>query len=138
MSAFVTSFTYCDNIQTEFTPQGQKTNIFNPLNALAPVAIPGNYSFAISCAIAGLKEADVNMLQMKFVTGSGTVINDTGVISIPLPSKNADQNQPTVLQFNFDIRNLVLTEEGIYTTEVYANGEKIGEYKIPVIKGGQQ
>ena len=135
MSAFVTSFTYCDNIQTELTPQGQKTNIFNPLNVLAPVAIPGNYSFAISCAIAGLKEAEQNTVQMQFVTESGNVINDTGVIPIQMPPKNAGQNQPAVLQFNFDLRNLVLPEEGAYTTRVYANGEMIAEYKILVIKG---
>jgi hypothetical protein len=135
MSAFVTSFTYCDNIQTEPTPQGQKSNIINPLNVLAPVAIPGNYSFAISCAIAGLKEAEPNTVQIQFVTGSGNVINDTGVISIQMPQKKANQNQPTVLQFNFDLRNLVLPEEGIYTTRVYANGEMIEERKILVIKG---
>ena len=40
-----------------------------------------------------------------------------------------------VMQFNLDMRNLVLREVGLYSTKVLVNGEQIGEYKIQVIVG---
>ena len=48
---YISSFTYCDSIQTEMTPQGSINQIVNPLQVLAPIAVPGNYSFAIACNI---------------------------------------------------------------------------------------
>ena len=39
------------------------------------------------------------------------------------------------MQFNLDMRNLVLREVGVYSTKVLVNGEQIGEYKIQVIVG---
>ncbi len=135
--AFVSSFTYCDNIQGELTPQGPRNKIMNPLQVIAPIAIPGNYSFAVACAIAGFNENEINSVRMKFMTEKGNVINDTGDISFQIPPEIIKANQPATMQFNLDFRNLVLPEQGVYSTVVFANGEKIGEYKIPVIKGVQ-
>ena len=39
------------------------------------------------------------------------------------------------MQFNLDMRNLVLDEVGLYSTKVLVNGEQIGEYNIQVIVG---
>ncbi|MFR6582688.1 MAG: hypothetical protein ACLURP_12105 [Ruminococcus sp.] len=51
---YISSFTYCDTIQTEMTPQGPQQQIVKPLQVLTPIAIPGNFSFAIACSIADL------------------------------------------------------------------------------------
>ena len=48
---YISSFTYCDTIQTEMTPQGPQQQIVKPLQVLTPIAIPGNFSFAIACSI---------------------------------------------------------------------------------------
>lgn len=133
--AYISSFTYCDSIQTEFTPQGPKSTIVTPLQVLAPIAIPGNYSFAIACAVAGFDETVENTVRVQFLTESGQVINDTGDITFQAPPEAVVPNHPAIMQFNLDFRNMVLPETGLYSTAVVVNGEKIGEYKIPVIQG---
>ena len=37
------------------------------------------------------------------------------------------------MQFNMDMRNLVLREKGLYSTKVYFNNKLMNEYKIEVI-----
>ena len=135
--AYVSSFIYCDSIQSELTPQGPRNNVMNPLQVLAPIAVPGNYSFAIACSIAGFNENSKNTVRMQFETEKGRVINDTGDIVFQIPPEIIKANQPATMQFNLDFRNLVLPEQGVYSTVIFANGEKIGEYKIPVVKGAQ-
>lgn len=60
--AYISSFTYCDSIQMEMTPQGPRNQIVNPLQVLAPIAIPGNYSFAIACNVAGFDVEKENII----------------------------------------------------------------------------
>ena len=38
-------------------------------------------------------------------------------------------------RFNIDIRNLVFSETGLYSTKVIFNTKELGEYKIQVIVG---
>ena len=61
---YISSFTYCDSIQTEMTPQGPRNQIVNPLQVLAPIAVPGNYSFAIACNIAGFDAKQENCVRI--------------------------------------------------------------------------
>ena len=63
---YISSFTYCDSIQTEMTPQGPRNQIVNPLQMLAPIAIPSNYSFAIACNIAGFDATKENSVRIQF------------------------------------------------------------------------
>ena len=42
------------------------------------------------------------------------------------------------MQFNLDMRNVILREEGVYATRIFMNGEQIGEYKIAVVVGELQ
>jgi hypothetical protein len=132
---YVSSFTYCDNIQTEMTPQGPRNQIVNPLQVLAPIAVPGNYSFAIVCNIAGFDTMKENCVRIQFTLPNGQVLNDTGDIKFQLPAEQLKQGKPGVMQFNLDMRNLVLSEVGLYSTKVLVNGKQIGEYKIQVIVG---
>lgn len=53
---YISSFTYCDSIQIEMTPQGPRYQIVNPLQVLVPIAIPSNYSFAISVVLQDLMQ----------------------------------------------------------------------------------
>ncbi len=134
---YISSFTYCDSIQTEMTPQGPRNQIVNPLQVLAPIAVPGNYSFAIACNIAGFDTMQENLVRIKFISPNGQVLNDTGDIKLPL----SEQHKPEklgVMQFNLDMRNLVLSEIGLYSTRIFVNNEQIGEYKIQVIVGDKQ
>lgn len=132
---YISSFTYCDSIQTEMTPQGPRNQIVNPLQVLAPIAVPGNYSFAISCNIAGFDAMQENCVRIQFISPDGKVLNDTGDIKFQLPVEQLKLDKLGVMQFNLDMRNLVLTEVGLYSTRVVVNDEQIGEYKIQVIVG---
>lgn len=135
--AYISSFTYCDSIQTEMTPQGPRNQIVNPLQVLAPIAIPGNYSFAIACNIAGFDVAVENCVRIQFLLPSGNVLNDTGDIKFQIPVEQLQQDSLGVMQFNLDMRNMVLSEVGVYSTKVLVNGETVGEYRIQVIVGGR-
>lgn len=136
--AYISSFTYCDTIQTEMTPQGPRNQIVNPLQVLAPIAVPGNYSFAIACNIAGFDATKENCVRIQFVSSSDQIVNDTGDVKFQLPLDQIEIDKPSVMQFNLDMRNLVLSEIGLYSTKVFVNNEQIGEYKIQVIVGDRK
>ncbi len=132
---YISSFTYCDSIQTEITPQGPRNQIVNPLQLLTPIAIPGNYSFAIACNIAGFDTMKENCVRIQFIAPNGQVLNDTNDIKFQLPVEQIKPDKLGVMQFNLDMRNLVIREVGLYSTKVLVNGELIGDYKIQVIVG---
>ena len=136
--AYISSFTYCDSIQMEMTPQGPRNQIVNPLQVLAPIAIPGNYSFAIACNVAGYDVKKENSFRIQFVSSSNQILNDTGDIKFQIPIDQIKVDKPSVMQFNLDMRNLIIHEVGLYSTKVFVNGEQIGEYKIQVIVGDRE
>lgn len=135
---YISSFTYCDSIQMEMTPQGPRNQIVNPLQVLAPIAIPGNYSFAIACNVAGFDVAKENSVRIQFVSSSNQILNDTGDIKFQIPIDQIKLDKPSAMQFNLDLRNLILHEVGLYSTKVFVNDEQIGEYKIQVIVGDRE
>ena len=63
---YISSFTYCDTIQTQMTQQGPQQQIIKPLQVLTPVAIPGNFSFAIACSITGFDTFKENTVKIIF------------------------------------------------------------------------
>ena len=137
--AYISSFTYCDTIQTIPTPNGPRQNIITPLQVLMPVNIPSNYSFSIACNIMGLDLTKEHDIKLNFISPSGEV-NDR---SVTAKIKINDGNLPVSkkipgIQFNIDMRNIVLSEEGLHTTVIYVDGKQIGEYKIMVKRGGKQ
>lgn len=132
---YISSFTYCDTIQTEITPQGPRYRIMNPLQALTPVSIPGNYSFSIACNVAGFEPMKENCVKIVFLTPEGDILYDTGEVKFLIPKEQINANGLTGMQFNLDIRNLILKETGLYSTKIYFNNNELGEYKIQVIVG---
>ena len=132
---YISSFTYCDTIQTEMTPQGPQQQIVKPLQALMPIAIPGNFSFAIACSIAGFDTSKENCVKIMFSDPNNNILYDTGEVKFQIPVEQIKANGIASMQFNIDIRNLVFREAGIYSTKVIFNDNELGEYKIQVIVG---
>lgn len=60
---------------------------------------------------------------------------DTGEVKFQLPPEQIKENGIASMQFNIDIRNLVFSETGLYSTKVIFNTKELGEYKIQVIVG---
>lgn len=133
--AYISSFTYCDSIQPEMTPQGIKPQIIRPLQMLTPVALPSNYSFAIAFSIIDFDITKENNIRILFISPTNKIINDTNNIKFKIPEKNILPNQPNIMQFNLEMRNVIFREKGMYSTQIFVNEEKIGEYKIAVVAG---
>lgn len=135
MEAYISSFTYCDSIRTEVTPEGTSNEIVTPLQQLEPIAIPGNYSFAISCSITGFDVDKVNTVQILFQDFNKQILYDSGVVEFQVPVNQQQKKGMTSMQFNIDFRNLVFRNEGLYSTEIIFNGKSLGEQKIQVLRG---
>lgn len=135
---YISSFTYCDAIQTEITQKGPQHQIMNPLQALTPIAIPGNFSFSIACNIAGFDTAKENTVRIEFLDPNNNLLYDTGDVKFQLPPEQIKVGGIASMQFNIDIRNLVFREEGLYLTRVMFNNNVLGEYKIQVIAGEKE
>lgn len=118
---YISSFTYCDSIQTEMTPQGPRQQIVKPLQALTPVAMPGNFTFAIACSIAGFDATKENSVDIEFLDPNGSILYDTGEVKFQIPPSQIKAGGITSMQFNIDIRNLVFKEVGLYSTKVMFN-----------------
>lgn len=132
---YISSFTYCDTIQTEMTPQGPQNQIVKPLQALAPVALPSNYSFAIACSVAGFDALKENCVRFVFSDPNNNILYDTNEVKFQLPAEQVKASGIASMQFNIDIRNLILRQTGIYSTKIIFNGNQLGDYKIQVIVG---
>lgn len=134
---YISSFVYCDNISQERLVDGRPfTQIVNPLQAIKPISLPGNFSFSIMCIMSGFENNEVNQFNLQMISPKGEVIQNTG--DIPLGGKLHIEEQekiPKAVQICMDFRNVVFKEKGDYTAILKVNGKKIGEYKIPVVEG---
>jgi len=134
MGIFISSFTYCDSIETQMTPNGPAFQIVKPLQILAPIAIPGNYSFAISCSLSDISSSEGKTMTIVFSDPDGNEVAKVGNIRIEIP-KEASNSKVASMQVNIDFRNLIISKEGVYKTSVILENDTIGEYRIPVFKG---
>ena len=136
--AYISSFIYCDSIQIQMTPNGPQNQIVNPLQVLTPVAIPGNYSFTISCSISGFQKSSDHKVELIFSDPSGGEVAKPVEFSINIERDicvdELHENSVPGITLNVDLRNVILKSEGIYSTKVLLDEELIGEYKIQVVK----
>ncbi len=135
--AYVSSFVYCDSIQQQVTPQGIQNQIVSPLQMLAPISVPGNYSFAIACSIMGYDKDKSNRLVLEFVDPKDNVSTLADVTIQPVGIQTPTGKSVPAIQFNLDIRNFVLRYEGLHKTRVKLNDEVLAEYMITVVSGEQ-
>lgn len=132
---YISSFTYCDTIQTEMTPQGPQQQIVKPLQALTPIAIPATFRLLLHVVLRDLTHRKKIVLKIMFLDPSNNVLYDTGDVNFQLPTEQIKPSGIASMQFNIDIRNLVFREAGLYSTKVIFNNIELGEYKIQVIVG---
>ena len=133
MAAYVSSFVFCDSIQTQITPGGPQYQIVRPLQVLSPIAIPGNYSFSISCNIAGFEKDREHSISIAICAPNGEECArpvDDVKFNFGSELVNGDNDQIPGLSLNIDLRNMVLWNPGVYTAKVVLDGKIIGEYRI--------
>jgi len=130
--AYISSFVFCDSVQPTPTPQGIQTQVMNPLSSFRPVALPGNFSFAILCILGGLDTTKDIMFKVEFIAPDGEIAGHVAEFPIALSQQTplADGKKPEEIQVNLDVRNMVLSQEGTYAARVYLDEGLLGEYKI--------
>jgi len=104
--------------------------IIGPVQILSPFSIPSNYSFFTTLAIYEINESEIIKLMFKSPDGE-IVYNTTDIPLSNIEHGNVPEKYRSVV-FSFDIRNMHLKEEGIYTAEIFVDDVLIGAYKIPV------
>lgn len=129
--------------RTEPNQQGQMT-ITNPLMLINPMFVPGMFSFSIIFGVVGINNQSDHTMQILFHSPSeeGEPLINTGTITLPkgaapLEKLNLPPEQNSMM-FNLDFRNVVFKTEGLYKSQVYINGDLLGEYPIYVKAGEPQ
>ncbi|MGG3115301.1 DUF6941 family protein [Bacillus paranthracis] len=128
----VINFVYCDQVDVV---EGKLT-IGGPLNFINPRFVPGMFSFTVAFGIVGLNTQQRNDLQLKFFDVNDDEIMSTGILTIP-ENADIDPNLPMEVRgfmANMEFKNVVFKSEGAYKTELYLNGERLGQYPI-IVKG---
>jgi len=133
LSAFVIS----ENVQSIPALGGMfAQQVTGPMIALRPQFIPSSLSFGITFGVSGVNPTQANKLQTRILSPDGKVLNDTGVIDLPI-DPNDDPELPLEYRgfiMNMDLRNIAIETSGCYTIELYVNGDLIDTRKIPVYK----
>lgn len=135
--AYITSFIYSEETRHESIPNGQRVNLINPLIVFTPSFVPGQFSFAIT---VGLMEVELNKPHVFRYIFRGSnpeqpPIADTGDTQIPTQENTKDL--PFEMQglfVGFDLRNVVLSDNGKYYSEVFLDGQSLGTFPI-FVKG---
>lgn len=137
--ARVSSLILCESVQPAITQNANggvdiRPNIMSPITSIQPIAIPGNYSFAIFFSICDIehntKSAQGN-LQLKITAPNGNVIFSSATVSI-----SADILSNGAFSYSIDFRNFVFEHEGNYVIDIFYNDEKLNGQEFNVTRKG--
>jgi len=113
--------------------------IRNPLNFIALQFIPSNFTFAIIFGLVGLSVDRSHKIELFFKSPDGKVIHRWGPVSVKIGGVPEDVPPETVgFVSHFQLQNTPLETEGVYTTEIHVNGEKLNDFPIRVFQRKRQ
>lgn len=133
----ITTFMYSEGTLHEPIPNGQRLHVVSPLITFTPVFIPGTMSFSVTIGLLDIDIEKEHTLQLKFISPilDEDAVIDTGVVDVP---RNIDPSMfelPPDMRgiiLNLGFQNVVFRHEGIYKTQVFFDGDSLGEYPIQV------
>lgn len=137
MKPIISGFMFFDDIEqlpNAGGAPGASLHLINPQNVIRPQFIPSGYSFAVAFSLLQIDPKKEHILSFKFRNPKGEYVLNAENINV---AKNSafDDNLPKEaagLMFNFNFRNVPLTEEGVYVGLVYVDDELIGEFPLHV------
>lgn len=133
MGPKVTTFIYCLGT-TNMEGKNAPINAMGVLQALTPEFIPSTFSFSIIVGIKGMDISSNHILDIIFKDSSGGNLVEAKNISIlgeQLQDGDLDlPNDQRGIMIGLDLRNVVLKQEGNYSTEVILDGERLGVFEI--------
>lgn len=130
----VKNFLYC--LSSDNTPG--ENNVKGVFVTISPEYIPGLFSFAINFSIIGLSEG-LHTLTLQFKSPSGEIVNEISNQDIPYV-KDSGSNLPNEylgLTIGVGMQNVELKTSGLYSTDIFLDGELLGSYDI-YIKGKKE
>lgn len=134
MSARISTFFYCLGTDKQ-GDQNAPLNAIGILPALTPEFIPSAFSFTIVLVIVGIEEDKAHTLDIIFKDNHGKPLVEAKSINIPFNNAFDRTNLPLEargLTLGMDLKNVILKENGMYSTSVSLDGKNLGEYKIYV------
>ncbi len=136
--ANVTNFIYCSNIQRTLVGSGNLASVdaMGVLVKLAPDFLPGSFSFSVLFSVVDVDSTDPVTIQVVFKDDQGNKLGDSGIVELPALPESTNKSIPKKYNgynMTMDFRNIVFEHEGEYVTEVYYNGDLIGEKPIYVV-----
>ena len=104
----------------------------SPFSSVQPVAIPGNYSFAIFFTICDIDNDDKKSqsnLQVKITAPDGNMVFLSAVFTI-----SSEVLSNGSFSYSIDFRNFVFTQEGNYIIDILYNDENIYKQEFNVTR----
>lgn len=131
---YVSLFVYSDGTKTENHPQPEM-HIINPKIIFTPMFIPGQYSFDVTVGIMELDtEKEEHTARYTFSGPDGGIIINSGGIRLQ-KTEQPQKNLPPDMRggiISLDFRNVILNKNGTYKSEVFCDGESLGDFPISV------
>lgn len=127
----IVSFTYCEDVQND---QNGKPMIICPMQFMAPISLPTNYSFCASFGVFNIPKNGFS-IKFQFLDPDGNVVQgaENNMLVPPIPDEQIKNKKiPLGIQVNMGFRNIVLRERGEYKSRIILNGEIVGTYPIEV------
>ncbi|WHY01352.1 hypothetical protein [Neobacillus sp. DY30] len=134
----ISSFMYCQTTKHEY-PES-----ITPLNIIPIESKPGRFSFSVVYSIVGFDPNKDHDGYVIFSDPKGLPILETEKYKLPV-EENHDNvvgdvagNLLSGVTMAVEFGNLLLENEGLFKTELIFDGEKLGEFYIPVVLGGEE
>jgi len=131
----VSSVIYAEEVLQENAGTTVRNHIINPLSVILVPFTPATFTFVITINLIDLTD-NPKEIHVKFKKkGDEKSVVEMGPINVPvgisiphIPTEFAGLN------FNLNLRNVVLPSEGEYETEIYFDNVLTGSYPINVVK----
>lgn len=135
MMSSVSFFLYCDGVQAQGALPQMSINVLNPKIVFTPMFIPGQYSFSVVIGIVGLDvEEEDHKYQYIFSGPNGEEIINSGEFMTQRPIGNPFKLPPDKRggMISLDFKNVIMNENGVYSSEIICDKESLGKYPIYV------
>ena len=128
--ARISTFMYCDNVQNQYN----NMVVNSPMQIITMNYIPGMFSFSVIFGVLDINQYEDHRIRFVFKNEEEKVIIDTGEVNLP---KNPNvENIPVEIQgfmASMDFRNTNFDSEGTYRSEIYIDGDSLGQFPIKVV-----
>lgn len=125
----LSSLLCCDTVLQD---SNNKQNLLAPIQAIKLVSCPSTYSFSITVGLIDIDKFGEDKIAITIENEAGQVINGLNSINLPNFPEELNENDPYGAFLNFDIRNMVFEEPGLYSIKVISADTLLGELFIRV------